>query len=276
MALKTYKAITPARRHMTSVVYDRLTKEKPQKSLVKGVKRDVGRNAQGKITTRHKGAGNKNLYRFVDFKQEREMKAKVVALEYDPNRSAFIALVMFEDGEKRYIIAPEEIEVGGSVEFASKKISANPGNRMPLEFIPDGAFIHNIEISPNQGGKLVRSAGSYAQLMSKEGDLVQIKFPSGEVRSIFKSCKASMGQISNIDHSGVVYGKAGRKRWLGIRPTVLGKSMNPVDHPHGGGEGHSPIGLRKGPKTPWGKKALGVKTRKRQKYSDKFIVKRRK
>ena len=276
MAIKSYKPTTPSRRRMTSVVFDKISKVKPEKSLVKGGKRGVGRNAQGKITTRHKGGGHKRKYRIIDFKQASETKAKVKSIEYDPNRSAFITLVVLENGEKLYILAPEELSVGEEIEFSNKKIPANPGNRMPLEFIPDGTFVHNVELNPCQGGKLVRSAGSCAQIMSKEGNLVQLKFPSGEIRNILKACKASVGQLSNIDHMGIVFGKAGRKRWLGVRPTVLGKSMNPVDHPHGGGEGHSPVGLKKGPKTPWGRKALGVKTRKKKKYSNKFIVKRRK
>lgn len=276
MAIRSYKPTTPARRKMTSLVYDGLTKKKTEKKLTKGRKRSKGRNAQGKITTRHKGGGHKRRYRQVDFKQDKEKKAKIQSIEYDPNRTAFIALAAFEDGEKRYILAPEEMRAGDEIEIASKKIAANPGNRMQLEFIPDGSFVHNVELNPGQGGKLIRSAGNYAQLMSKEGKYAQLKFPSGEIRNVLTSCKASLGQLSNIDHSAVFLGKAGRKRWLGVKPTVTGKSMNPVDHPHGGGEGHSPIGLRKGPKTPWGKKALGVKTRKRNKRSNKFIVKRRK
>lgn len=278
MPVKSYKPTTPARREMTSLIHDGITTKEnsPEKRLTKGAQRISGRNSQGKITIRHRGGGHKRNYRQIDFKQDKEMSASVKSVEYDPNRSSLIALLSYEDGDKKYVLAPEGIRAGDKVEVSTKKVPANPGNRMPIEFIPDGSSVHNVELNPGQGGKMVRSAGTSAQVMSKEGKMAQLKFPSGEIRNILITCKASIGQLSNIDHSSVVIGKAGRQRWKGKRPTVLGKSMNPVDHPHGGGEGHSPIGIRKGPKTPWGKLALGVKTRKNKKKSNKFIVKRRK
>lgn len=277
MAIKTYKPTTPVRRTMSTVVFDAITKTKPHKKLVKGKKSKAGRNERGKITVRHKGGGHKRLYRDIDFKRNKYgIPAKVESVEYDPNRTAFIALLVYSDGERRYMVSPHELEVGTAVLSSLDKIEPKRGNRMPLEFIPDGHFVYNLEMRPNQGAKIVRSAGAMAQLMSKEGKYVQIKLPSGEVRNILARCSATVGQVSNIDHGNIRIGKAGRQRWLGVRPTVLGKSMNPCDHPHGGGEGHSPVGMRRGPRTKWGKPAMGVPTRKRKKHSNKQIIKDRK
>lgn len=273
--LKVYKPTTAGRRGTSKVETSALTKKEPEKKLTKYLKEKAGRSA-GKITVRHKGGGVKRLYRKVDFKQNKyDIPAKVEALEYDPNRSAWIALICFSDGEKRYILAPQDLKVGDKILFSKNKIEAKPGNRMPLKYIPTGYFVHNIELSPGTGGKIVRAAGTGAVLMTLEKGLAQLKLPSGEIRLVSENCLASVGQVSNPDWRLVRWGKAGRMRLRGIRPSVRGKAMNPVDHPHGGGEGHCPIGLVH-PKTPWGKPALGVKTRKKGKWSDKYILKRRK
>lgn len=277
MAIKTYKPVTPTRRYLKTVDYSSLTKKKPEKSLTTEIKKRTGRSrSTGRITVRHRGGGNKRKYRIIDFKRNKyNIEAEIIALEYDPNRTSFIALLKYTDGEKRYVIAPNSLKVGNKVLSSEKKIEAQIGNRMPLKYIPMSTYIHDIEMVPGQGGKIARSAGSQVQLMALEGKYAQLKLSSGEIRNILSECMATVGQVSNIDHENIEIGKAGRKRWLGIRPTVKGKSMNPVDHPHGGGEGHSPIGLIH-PKTPWGKPALGVKTRKRKRKSSKLIIKRRK
>ena len=274
MAVKTYKPTTPSRRFMTSADFSMLSDVKPEKSLVVKLKKTAGRNSYGRITVRHRGGGNKSKYRVIDFKRDKvDMPATVMTLEYDPNRTAYIALVQYEDGEKRYIIAPNELKVGDVV-VSSDKADIKPGNTLPLANIPVGTIIHNIEISKNKGAQLVRSAGNAAQLMAKEGNYALVRLPSGEVRKILIECKATVGQVSNLEHENVSIGKAGRKRHMGIRPTVRGVVMNPCDHPHGGGEGKSPIG-RPAPVTPWGKPALGYKTRKTKKNTSKMIVKRR-
>lgn len=276
MAIKIYKPTTPARRR-TSVVETRdLSKKRPEKSLIKILKEKAGRNAWGKITVRHRGGGAKRYYRLIDFKRDKfDIEAEVLGIEYDPNRNARIALLKYTDGEKRYIIAPLELKIGDKVISSQKKVDVNPGNAMPIRHIPTGMMIYNIEFLPGRGGQLVRSGGGSAVLQSQEGKLAQIKLPSSEIRLVPRDSLATIGQVSNPEARAVRVGKAGRKRHMGIRPTVRGKAMNPVDHPHGGGEGASPIGL-KHPKTPWGRPALGVKTRKKGKYSDRFIVKRRK
>lgn len=276
MAIKIYKPTTPGRRGMTGIDYRRaLIKKEPEKKLVKGLHRKVGRS-YGEITVRHKGGGHKRKYRVIDFKREKfDVPAKVAAIEYDPNRSAFIALLHYSDGEKRYILAPDALKVGDEV-VSSEKTVVKIGNRLQLKYIPIGTQVHDIELQPRQGGKIVRSAGSFATVMANENNYTHLRLPSGEIRMVRDTCFATIGQVSNPEHNTMVFGKAGRKRWLGIRPTVRGSAMNPVDHPHGGGEGRAPIGLRKGPKTPWGKQAMGVKTRKAKKWSDKFILKRRK
>ena len=273
MAIKSYKPTSPSRRQMTVTDYSVLSKDGPEKSLLEPLKKKSGRNSYGRITVRHRGGGNRRKYRVIDFKRDKEaMDAKVLTLEYDPNRSAFIALVEYEDGEKRYILAPHGLKVGDKVR-AGADADIKPGNALKLVDIPVGTFIHAIELYPGKGAQLVRSAGNMAQLMGKEGNYALIRLPSGEMRKVPISCKASIGQVSNIDHENVNYGKAGRKRHMGWRPTVRGSVMNPCDHPHGGGEGKSPIG-RPGPVTPWGKPALGYKTRAKHKRSDKLIVKR--
>ena len=274
MAVKKYSPITPARRFMTSQDYSELSKVEPEKSLLEPLKKNGGRNSYGRITVRHQGGGNRQKYRVIDFKRDKDgIKAKVATIEYDPNRTANIALLNYVDGEKRYILAPVGLSVGDIVESgASADIKS--GNSLPLANIPVGSIIHNIELKPGKGGQLVRSAGNSAQLMAKEGDYAQVRLPSGEVRMVRINCRATIGQIGNIEHENVKIGKAGRKRWMGVRPTVRGVVMNPVDHPHGGGEGKSPIG-RPSPVTPWGKPTLGYKTRKKKSKSDKFIVKRR-
>ena len=247
---------------------------KPQKELVEVLKKNSGRNSYGRITVRHKGGGNRQKYRIIDFKRDKmEMTATVLRLEYDPNRSAFIALCEYEDGERRYILAPVGLNAGDTV-VSSAAADIKPGNCLPISNIPTGTFIHNIELYPGKGAQLVRSAGNAAQLMAKEGDMAQVRLPSGEYRKIRMNCKASIGQVGNVDHANVSIGKAGRKRHMGVRPTVRGSVMNPCDHPHGGGEGKAPVG-RPGPVTPWGKPALGYKTRKTKNATDKFIVKRR-
>ena len=274
MAIKSYKPTTPSRRQMTVTDYSCLSKVDPEKSLLAPLKKTAGRNSYGRITVRHRGGGSRRKYRIIDFKRDKQgMNATVLTLEYDPNRSAFIALVQYEDGEKRYIIAPNGLAVGDTVTSGSHA-DIKPGNALALCDIPVGTFIHNIELYPGKGAQLVRSAGNMAQLMGKEDKYVLVRLPSGEMRKIPANCMASIGQVSNIDHENVSLGKAGKTRHLGIRPTVRGSVMNPCDHPHGGGEGKSPVG-RPGPVTPWGKPALGYKTRKKHHSSDKFIVKRR-
>ena len=274
MAIKSFKPTTPSRRQMTVVDYRGLSKVKPEKSLLESLKKTAGRNSYGRITVRHHGGGNKIKYRIIDFKRDKVgMPAEVKTIEYDPNRTAFIALVQYEDGEKRYILAPHGLKVGDYV-VSGEGADIKPGNCLPIANIPLGTMIHNIELIPGRGGQLVRSAGGAAQLMAKEGAAAQVRLPSGEVRFIKMNCHATIGQVSNIDQENQNRGKAGKTRHLGIRPTVRGSVMNPCDHPHGGGEGKSPIG-RSGPVTPWGKPALGYKTRKKNHRTDKQIVKRR-
>ena len=274
MAVKTYKPTTPSRRYMTAPDFSVLSDVKPEKSLLVKLKKHAGRNSYGRITVRHRGGGNKSKYRIIDFKRDKmDMPATVLTLEYDPNRTAYIALVQYEDGEKRYILAPNEIKVGHKV-ISSATADIKPGNTLPLANIPVGTIIHNVEITKNKGGQLVRSAGNAAQLMAKEGDYAQVRLPSGEVRKVLIDCKATIGQVSNLEHENVTIGKAGRTRHMGIKPTVRGVVMNPCDHPHGGGEGKSPIG-RPAPVTPWGKPALGLKTRKKKKITNRLIVKTR-
>lgn len=274
MAIKKYGPTTPGRRGMTVTDYSVLSKVAPERSLLEPMKKHSGRNNTGRITVRHQGGGNRTKYRVIDFKRQKtDVPATVKTLEYDPNRSAFIALVEYTDGVKSYIIAPDGLKVGDVI-VSSKSADIKPGNCLPFENIPVGTIIHNIELYPGRGAQLVRSAGTSAQLMAKDGAMAQIRMPSGEVRYIRMDCKASIGQIGNIDHENVHLGKAGRKRHMGIRPTVRGSVMNPNDHPHGGGEGKSPVG-RPGPVTPWGKPAMGYKTRKTKNPTDKFIVKRR-
>ena len=274
MAIKSYKPTTASRRHMTVTDYSELSKVKPEKSLLETLKKNAGRNSYGRITVRHQGGGNKKKYRVIDFKRDKiDMPATVLTLEYDPNRTAHIALVQYEDGEKRYILAPHGLKVGDVI-VSGETADIKTGNCLPIANIPLGTIIHNIELYPGRGGQLVRSAGGFGQLMAKEGAAAQVRLPSGEVHYIKMGCRATIGQVSNIDSENVNRGKAGKTRHLGIRPTVRGSVMNPCDHPHGGGEGKSPIG-RPGPVTPWGKPALGYKTRKTKKASDKLIVKRR-
>ncbi len=273
MAIKTYRPTSPSRRNMTVLSYKGLSKVKPEKSLLETLKKTAGRNSYGRITVRHHGGGAKRKYRVIDFKRQKEMNAYVQTIEYDPNRSANIALIQYEDGEKAYILAPEGLKVGYLV-VSSATADIKPGNCLPIANIPVGTIIHNIELYPGKGAQLVRSAGVAAQLMAKENGKAQVRLPSGEVRYIRLDCKATIGQVGNQDHSNVQLGKAGRTRHMGIRPTVRGSVMNPCDHPHGGGEGKSPIG-RPSPVTPWGKPAMGYKTRKKNHRTDKQIVKRR-
>ena len=275
MSIKTYKPTTPSRRHMSVSGFDGVDKHaKPQKELVEVLKKHSGRNSYGRITVRHQGGGNRKKYRVIDFKRDKmDVPATVLRLEYDPNRSAYIALVEYTDGERRYILAPVGLNVGDTV-LSSAAADIKPGNALPLANIPVGTVIHNIELYPGRGAQLVRAAGVAAQLMAKEGGMATIRMPSGEMRKVRMNCKATIGQVGNIDHANVSIGKAGRKRHMGIRPTVRGSVMNPCDHPHGGGEGKAPVG-RPGPVTPWGKPALGYKTRKTKNPTDKFIVKRR-
>ena len=273
MGLKVYRPTSPGRRGMSGSTFEEITKGKPEKSLLLPLKRRAGRNSQGRITVRHRGKGAKRRLRIIDFKRDKVgVPGRVSAIEYDPNRSANIALIYYADGEKRYILAPSGLSVGDVIKSGSEA-EIKPGNTLPLKLIPSGTLIHNIELERGRGGQLVRSAGTAAQLMVKEGEYALVRLPSGEVRRIRGDCLATIGQVGNIDHQGIKLGKAGRKRWLGWRPTVRGSAMNPRDHPHGGGEGRSPIGMP-GPKTPWGKPALGYRTRK-PKPSDKMIVKRR-
>ena len=274
MAIKVYKPTTPGRRGMTTTDYSGLSKVAPEKSLLEPIKKHSGRNNTGRITVRHHGGGNRQKYRVIDFKRDKfGIPATVLTLEYDPNRTAFIALVQYEDGEKRYIIAPHNLKVGDVV-VSGPDADIKPGNALPLTNIPVGTYIHNIELYPGKGAQLARSAGIMAQLMAKEGGLALLRLPSSELRRVPVNCMATIGQVSNIDSENVKVGKAGRTRHMGVRPTVRGSVMNPNDHPHGGGEGRSPIG-RPGPCTPWGKPALGLKTRNTKKASSKFIVKRR-
>ena len=275
MAIKTYKPYTPARRGMTVSAFDGVDKKaKPERSLLETLKKNSGRNSYGRITVRHRGGGNKRKYRVIDFRRDKlDMPAVVQRLEYDPNRSAFIALVKYEDGELRYVLAPVGLKAGDTI-LASAAADIKPGNCLPLANIPVGTIIHNIELQPGYGAQLVRSAGVAAQLLAKEGELAQVRLPSGEVRYVRMNCTACIGQVGNIDHGNVHNGKAGRKRHMGIRPTVRGSVMNPNDHPHGGGEGRAPVG-RPGPVTPWGKPAMGLKTRKAKNPTNKFIIKRR-
>ena len=274
MAIKKYKPITPGQRGMTVSAFDEITKTTPEKSLTVTLKKHAGRNVRGKITVRHRGGGYRPKYRIIDFKRRKDgIPGKVSAIEYDPNRSANIALIVYADGEKRYIIAPNKLGVGDVI-VSGADADIKVGNALPLRNIPVGTVIHNIELKPVRGAQLVRSAGNGAQLMAKEGDYAQVRLPSGEVRKIRIECRATIGEVGNLDHENIKIGKAGKKRHMGIRPTVRGSVMNPNDHPHGGGEGRAPIG-RKGPVTPWGKPALGLKTRKKNKASDKYIVKRR-
>lgn len=274
MGIKTYRPVTPSLRNTTSLTNDEITKSSPEKSLLSPAKKTGGRNNQGQITCRHKGGGHKQKYRIIDFNRDKDnIPAKVAAIEYDPNRTANIALLHYVDGEKRYIIAPKGLKVNDVV-VSGEKTDIKVGNALFLQNIPDGEFIHNIELHPGRGGQLVRSAGSSAQVLGKEGRFVTLRLASGEVRKILGTCKATIGIVGNEDHSLVNLGKAGRSRWKGIRPTVRGFVMNPNDHPHGGGEGKCPVG-RPSPMTPWGKKAIGVKTRKTKKASTKLIVRRK-
>lgn len=274
MAIKVYKPTTNARRNMSVTDYSGLSKVEPEKSLLAPIKKNAGRNSYGRITVRHRGGGNRRKYRIIDFKRQKfDVTGTVLTLEYDPNRSAFIALVQYEDGEKTYIIAPNGLKVGDRI-VAGENADIKPGNALPLQNIPTGTFIHNVELYPGRGAQLARAAGNMAQLMAKENGLALLRLPSGELRNVPIGCMATIGQVSNTDHENVKIGKAGRKRNMGWRPTVRGSVMNPNDHPHGGGEGKSPVG-RPGPVTPWGKPALGYKTRKKHNRSDKYIVRRR-
>lgn len=273
MALKIYRPTSPGRRGMSGYTFEEITKSKPEKSLLVPLRRKAGRNNQGRITVRHHGGGVKRRLRIIDFKRDKfGVPGRVAAVEYDPNRSARIALIYYVDGEKRYILAPIGLNVGDIIKSGGDA-EIKPGNALPLKLIPTGTQIHNIEMQKGKGGQMVRSAGASAQLMAKEGDYALVRLPSNEVRRVRSECLATIGQVGNIDHQNISIGKAGRKRWMGWRPTVRGSAMNPNDHPHGGGEGRSPIGMP-GPKTPWGKPALGYRTRKR-KPSDKMIVRRR-
>ncbi len=268
-----YKPTTPARRHMSVPSFDEITKFTPEKSLLASKKKNAGRNSYGRITVRHRGGGNRQKYRIIDFKRQSEKPQTVVGIEYDPNRTAYIALLKDEDGKKSYIVAPVGV-TDGQVLYSGKDADIIPGNTLPLANIPDGTFVHNIELYPGKGGQMVRSAGAQAQVMGKEDGKVMLRLPSGEMRYVMDNCLATIGQVGNIEHDTVKVGKAGKKRHMGIRPTVRGSVMNPCDHPHGGGEGRSPIG-RPGPVTPWGKPALGYKTRNKKARTDKMIVKRR-
>ena len=275
MAIKTFKPYTPSRRNMTVSAFDGVDKKaKPERSLVESLKKNAGRNSYGHITVRHRGGGNKRKYRVIDFKRQKlDMPATVQRIEYDPNRSAFIALIKYEDETLSYILAPYGLKAGDKV-VSSAAADIKPGNCLPIANIPVGTVIHNVELQPGHGAQLVRSAGTAAQLMAKEGELAQVRLPSGEVRYVRMNCTACIGQVGNLDHENVHVGKAGRTRHMGIRPTVRGSVMNPNDHPHGGGEGRAPVG-RPGPVTPWGKPALGYKTRKGKNPTNKFIIKRR-
>ena len=273
MATMKYKPTTPSRRHMTSPSFEEITKFSPEKSLIAKKKKHAGRNSYGKITVRHHGGGNKQKYRIIDFKRNVDESAKVIGVEYDPNRTSYIALIENDEGKKSYIIAPVGL-TDGDVVSAGADADIKPGNVLPISAIPVGTIIHNIELYPGKGAQLVRSAGAFAQLMAKENGTAQVRLPSGEVRIVRLDCKATIGQVGNLEHETVKLGKAGKTRHLGIRPTVRGSVMNPCDHPHGGGEGKSPVG-RPGPVTPWGKPALGYKTRNKKARTNKFIIKRR-
>ncbi|SHF09933.1 LSU ribosomal protein L2P [Seinonella peptonophila] len=275
MGIKSYKPTTPSRRHMTSSTFEEITTDKPEKSLLAPLVRKAGRNNQGRLTMRHQGGGHKRKYRVIDFKRNKDgIPGKVATIEYDPNRSANIALLHYADGEKRYILAPHGLKVGMEV-MSGPDADIRVGNALPLKDIPAGTTIHNIELKPGRGGQMVRAAGTSAQLLGKEKKYAIIRLTSGEMRMVLLTCRATIGQVGNLDHELINIGKAGRSRWLGKRPTVRGSVMNPSDHPHGGGEGRAPIG-RKSPVTPWGKPTLGYKTRKKNKPSDKYIVRRRK
>lgn len=275
MGVKKYKPTSAGRRGMSVSTFEEITTDKPEKSLLAPLKSKAGRNNQGKLTVRHQGGGHKRQYRIIDFKRTKDgILGRVATIEYDPNRSANIALINYADGEKRYILAPNGLKVGDQIE-SGPNADIKPGNALPLENIPVGTVIHNIELKPGKGAQLVRAAGAEAQLLGKDGDYAIIRLSSGEVRMVRKECRATIGQVGNLDHENINIGKAGRSRWLGKRPTVRGVVMNPNDHPHGGGEGKAPIG-RKSPVTPWGKPTLGYKTRKKNKHSNKYIVRRRK
>ena len=275
MGIKTYRPYTPSRRNMTTLTNEEITKKTPEKSLLTKKKKNAGRNSYGRITVRHQGGGNRQKYRIIDFKRKKDnIVATVIGIEYDPNRTSNIALIQYEDGEKAYILAPVGLKDGDKV-VSGENVDIKPGNCLPIANIPVGTLIHNIELNPGQGGKMVKAAGGEAQLMAKEGEYAHIRLPSGEMRLVRAKCRATIGTIGNTDHGNVKLGKAGRTRHMGVRPTVRGSVMNPVDHPHGGGEGRAPVG-HSGPLTPWGKPALGYKTRKKNNRTDKYIVKRRK
>jgi large subunit ribosomal protein L2 len=275
MPIKPYKPTSPGRRGMSTYTFEEITAKKPEKSLVVPLKRNAGRNNQGRITTRHRGGGAKRAYRIIDFKRDlRGVPAEVASIEYDPNRSARIALLKYKNGEKRYILSPVGLTVGQTI-MAGPEAELRPGCALPLGNIPPGTTVHNVELVPGRGGQIVRSAGAGAQIMARDGDYVLLRLPSGEERRVHARCYATIGQVGNVEHENISLGKAGRTRYLGFRPTVRGSAMTPRDHPHGGGEGKAPIGLP-GPKTPWGKPAMGYRTRKRNKTSSRFIVRRRK
>jgi len=275
MGMKHFKPYTASRRNMTVSSFEEITKKTPEKSLLSKKKKNAGRNSYGRITVRHQGGGNRQKYRIIDFKRKKDnVEAEVIGIEYDPNRSANIALIQYTDGEKAYILAPQGLTDGDKV-ISGENVDIKAGNCMPINSIPVGTLVHNVELNPGQGGKLVRTAGQSAQLMAKEGKYATLRLPSGEMRKVLANCRATIGVIGNADHENVKIGKAGRKRHMGWRPEVRGSVMNPVDHPHGGGEGRAPVG-HAGPMTPWGKPALGYKTRNKKKQSNKFIVKRRK
>ncbi|KGF09271.1 50S ribosomal protein L2 [Clostridiales bacterium S5-A14a] len=274
MGIKKYNPVTPGLRGMTVSTFEEITTSKPEKSLTVTLKKHSGRNSRGKITVRHRGGGTRNKYRIIDFKRNKDgIPGNVKTIEYDPNRSANIALIVYADGEKRYILAPEGLKVGNVI-YSGSDADIQVGNALPIANIPVGTLIHNIELKPGKGGQLARSAGNGAQLMAKEGKYAQVRLPSGEVRKVLMNCRATIGEVGNEEHGNIQIGKAGRKRHMGIRPTVRGSVMNPNDHPHGGGEGRTPIG-RKSPVTPWGKPTLGYKTRKKNKASNQYIVKKR-
>lgn len=274
MAIKKYKPTSPGRRYFTGSTFEDITTDRPEKSLLAPLKKSAGRNKYGRITVRHRGGGHKRRFRIIDFRRDKDdIQARVASIEYDPNRSARIALLHYVDGEKRYILAPVGLKVGQEV-MSGRRAEIRPGNALPLRSIPVGTFIHNIELKEGHGAQLARSAGAIAQLSAKEGKFGHIRLPSGEVRLVPLDCRATIGQVSNIEHENINIGKAGRKRWLGRRPSVRGSAMNPVDHPHGGGEGKAPIGMPS-PVTPWGKPTLGYKTRKKRKQSDRYIVRSR-
>ncbi len=273
MAIKKYKPVTPSQRGMTGYTFEEITKTEPERSLIRERRKKGGRNSYGRITVRHQGGGNRQQIRIIDFKRDkRDIPARVAAIEYDPNRTARLALLFYKDGEKRYIIAPLDLKVGDTI-MSGATAEIRPGNTLPIANIPVGTLVHNVELKNGKGGQLVRAAGGAAQVLAKEGDYAQVRLPSGEVRLVLQNCYATIGQVGNLDHGNVKLGKAGRKRHLGIRPTVRGSAMSPRDHPHGGGEGRQPIGMP-GPKSPWGKPTLGYKTR-RNKKTDKFILRRR-